>query len=208
MSRLIEDLIQQGYLRSDIIIDAFRKIRREEFLPGGLKNLSEEDVALPIGSGQTISQPLTVAFMLELLNPERGQNILDVGSGSGWTTALLSEIVGDEGHVTALEILPEISSWGKKNADRFGFVKKGVAEFHVADGRAGFPKNAPYDRILISASADEIPENLKEQLRVGGRMVIPVENSIWMLEKKEEGGFREEEYPGFAFVPLVDGEKY
>lgn len=206
MENLVEKLVRDGYLKSDILIDAFQKIDRAEFLPDGLKSLAEDDVALPIGEGQTISQPLTVAFMLELLDLKNGQNILDVGSGSGWTTALLSHVVGEKGKVTALEIIPEMSEWGKNNAEKFGLVKKGIAEFHVADGRQGFSKNAPYDRILVSASVDEIPERLKGQLKIGGRMVIPVGNSVWRLEKKSEDEFRQEEYPGFAFVPLVGGE--
>jgi protein-L-isoaspartate(D-aspartate) O-methyltransferase len=203
MDSLTEELIRQGYLKSDRTIDAFRKVRREEFLPDEMKDFAEEDVALSIGNGQTNSQPLTVAFMLELLDPQPGQNILDVGSGSGWTTALLSHIVGRKGKVTALEVIPELSEWGKENADRFGFVREGIAEFHVADGHQGFPQNAPYDRILVSASGAEVPEKLKDQLRAGGKMVIPVGGSIWRLEKKSEGEFLEEEYPGFAFVPLV-----
>jgi protein-L-isoaspartate(D-aspartate) O-methyltransferase len=190
-------------LKSDNIIDAFRKIDRAEFLPEKLKILAEEDAPLPIGGGQTISQPLTVAFMLELLAPERGQNILDVGSGSGWTTALLAKIVGPKGRVTALERIPQICKWGEENFEKSGLVKKEIAQFQVADGWLGFPANAPYDRILVSASASEIPAKLKEQLKVGGKMVIPVASSIWYLEKKNENYFYQAEYPGFAFVPLI-----
>lgn len=203
MSKLVNDLIQQGYLKSDPIIDAFSEMHRIEFVPEELAVAAEADVPLPIGSGQTISQPTTVAFMLELLDPQKGQNILDVGSGSGWTAALLSYIVGKEGKVTAIELLPKLSRMGEQNADKFGFVRDKIAEFFAADGYDGFPRNAPYDRIIVSAAADQIPPALQDQLKIGGKMVIPIHNSIWFLEKKSEGTFYKEEYPGFTFVPLV-----
>jgi protein-L-isoaspartate(D-aspartate) O-methyltransferase len=190
-------------LRSDLIIDAFSEMGRIEFVPKELEMEAEMDVPLPIGYGQTISQPLTVALMLELLNPERGQNILDVGSGSGWTTALLSYITGEKGKVTALEIIPELCEQGKNNVDKFGFVKKGVAEFHCVNAFDGYAENSPYDRILVSAMAEEIPPKIKEQLKVGGKMVIPIFNSIWYIEKKSEKDLYKEEFPGFSFVPFV-----
>lgn len=203
MSRLVNDLIRNGYLKTDAIIDAFSEIGRIEFVRDEFEKDSEADIPFPIGSGQTISQPLTVAFMFELLDPQKGQNILDIGSGSGWTTALLSYIVGSRGKVTALERISELCEWGKQNADKFKFVSDRIAEFYCVDGSEGFPKNAPYDRILVSAMAENIPENLKKQLKIGGKMVIPVHNDIWYLEKKGENDFYKEEYPGFSFVPLV-----
>mgnify|MGYP001575730005 FL=1 len=99
---LIDSLIKEGWLKTPKIIDAFQKIKREDFLPDNLKDSAEVDAAMPIGFGQTISQPLTVAFMLELLQPKEGDKILDVGSGSGWTTALLASIVGPAGEVMGL----------------------------------------------------------------------------------------------------------
>ena len=130
MSRLVNDLVSKGYLRSDIIIEAFSKVHRIEFIPDDLAAQAEADIALPIGFGQTISQPMTVAFRLELLDPKPGQNILDVGSGSGWTTGLLSHIVGEKGKVTAMELIGELCKIGEKNVKKFGFIKKGIAEFH------------------------------------------------------------------------------
>ena len=127
MSKLINSLIKQGYLKSDILIEAFFNIGRKEFLPQELEDQAEVNIALPIGYGQTISQPLTVAFMLELLDPRAGQKILDVGSGSGWTTALLSFIVGAKGKVVALERIKELVDFGKKNVQKFGFCEKGIA---------------------------------------------------------------------------------
>lgn len=205
MSKLANQLIKDGYLKSDLVIDAFSEIGRVEFVPAELEFVADSDVALPIGYGQTVSQPTTVAIMLELLAAERGQKVLDVGSGSGWTTALLSYIVGSEGKVIAIERIEELCEMGEKNVDKFGYVKKGIAQFHKVDGNNGFPEEAPYDRILVSAMAPEVPEELKKQLKVGGKMVIPTKNSLYFLERKTETEFYEEQFPGFAFVPLIIG---
>lgn len=203
MSRLTNDLIKNGYLRSDSIIDAFFNVNRVEFVSEDLASQSEANIPLPIGHGQTISQPLTVAFMMELLNPESGQNILDVGSGSGWTTGLLAYIVGEKGRVTAIEKIRELCDLGEKNVNKFGFVKKGIVEFYCQSAENGFERNAPYDRILVSASVNEIPLEFKKQLAIGGKMVIPVKNSIWYVEKEGENDFHIENFSGFSFVPFV-----
>lgn len=204
MGKLINNLIQNGYLKKDPIIEAFAHINRVEFLPREFELQADMDVALPIGYGQTISQPLVVAIMLDLLDPQEGQKILDVGSGSGWTTALLSYIVGKNGKVVAVERVKALTGWGEHNADKYGFVKNGIAEFHNTDGSHGFPEGAPYDRILASAAvAAEIPQALKDQLKVGGKMVIPVGNSVIYLEKESDDKFYKEEFPGFTFVPFV-----
>lgn len=207
MSKLVNNLIEKGYLKTDSIIEAFECVSRIEFVPEDLELEAEADVALPIGHGQTISQPLVVAFMLELMDPKKGQKILDVGSGSGWTTALLANIVGKEGKIIAVEKIGELKEFGQKNADKYGFVKNGIASFYNADGSKGFSEEAPFDRILVSASADgEIPEALKSQLKVGGKMVMPIRNSIVYLEKEGENKFYKEEFPGFTFVPLIINE--
>lgn len=201
---LVDDLIKEGWLKTPRIIEAFRKIKREDFLPKDAKNLAELNEALPIGFGQTISQPLVVAFMLELLQPQKGEKILDIGSGSGWTSALLAEITGKKGKVIAIEIIPELKEFGETNAAKYGFIEKGIAEFIFGDGSRGYEKETHYDKILASASAREIPKEWKEQLKIGGRIVVPVMNSIRLLIKESETEFEEFGYPGFAFVPLVD----
>lgn len=203
MNRLVNELIKSGYLKSDIIIEAFSEIDRMHFVPEDMEKEAEANIPLPIGHGQTISQPLTVALMFELLDPKKGNNILDIGSGSGWTASLFSYIVGSNGKVTALERIPELCEFGKGNANKFNFIKNGIAEFHNLDGSKGYEKNSPYDRILVSAMADKIPEVLKKQLKVGGKMVIPVNNDIWYVEKKKEDDFYIERYSGFSFVPLI-----
>ncbi len=200
---LIDNLIEQGWLKTPNIISAFKKIKRVDFLPEDSKNLAELNGALPIGYGQTISQPLVVAFMLEQLQPEQGHKVLDVGSGSGWTTALLSEIVGEKGKVIAIELISELKEFGEKNASKYNFVKKGIAEFICADGSKGYEEEAPFDRILASASAQKIPLAWKKQLKTGGRIVTPIKTSIWVFVKETEDSFEEIEHPGFAFVPLI-----
>jgi protein-L-isoaspartate(D-aspartate) O-methyltransferase len=202
---LVDDLIQEGWLQTPRIIEAFRNIKRVDFMPEDMKNLAELNEALPIGHGQTISQPLVVAFMLERLQPELGDNILDVGSGSGWTTVLLAEIIGEKGRVTAIETIPELKEFGEKNAAKYNFVKRRRIQFICADGSKGYEEEAPYDKILCSAAVQkEVPKTWKEQLKIGGRMVTPIGSSIWLIVKKSEKYFEETEFPGFSFVPLIE----
>lgn len=197
---LIVSLIQAGWLKTPRIIEAFRQIKRVDFMPEDIKNLAEINEALPIGYGQTISQPLVVAFMLEQLQPRPGDKILDVGSGSGWTTALLGEIVGPKGKVIGIETIPELKEFGEKNAAKYNLS----VQFICADGSKGYEKEASFDEILCSAAVQKkIPLAWKEQLKIGGRIVTPMGSSIWLLIKKSEEEFEEIEYPGFAFVPLV-----
>ncbi len=201
---LIDNLVKEGWLKTDRVIEAFREIKREDFMPEEIKKLAEVNEALPIGEGQTISQPLVVAFMIEKLKVSEGDNVLDIGSGSGWTTGILSYLVGKRGRVTALEVVPELKEFGERNVSKYNFIKKGITRFVLADGTKGFKKEAPFGRILVSAAVQgEIPPAWKEQLKEGGIIAASVRNSIWVLEKKEEE-FKKEEYPGFAFVPLVE----
>lgn len=207
---LVKELIIQGWLKTPQIIKAFQNIKRSDFMPDNIKHLAEVNEALPIGYGQTISQPLTVAFMLELLQPEFGDKILDVGSGSGWTTALLSYIVSENGEdkfpgkVIAIERIPELKEFGEKNVAKYNYINKGIAEFICADGSKGFAREAPFDKILVSASCDRIFPAWKEQLKIGGRIVVPLHSSIWCFQKKSYNKFEQKEYPGFAFVPLIE----
>jgi len=204
MSKLVNDLIKNGYLKTDALIEAFEHINRIEFVPKEFELEAQMDVALPIGYGQTISQPLVVAMMLEFLDPHPEHKILDIGSGSGWTTALLANIIGQKGKVIALETIPTLFEFGKGNADKYDFVKNGVTEFYNLDGSQGFPEQAPYDRILVSAAVGgAIPQALKDQLKIGGKMIIPVRNSIVYLEKKSDQEFYKEEFSGFTFVPFI-----
>lgn len=208
---LIDQLIQEGWLKTERYIKAFRTIKRVDFMPalpaGGpedMETLAELNEALSIGHGQTISQPLVVAFMLEQLQPQPGDKILDIGSGSGWTSALLGEIVGERGKIIAIEVVPELKEFGENNVAKYNFIERGRVQFILADGSKGYEKEALFDKILCSAAVqEEIPQAWKSQLKIGGRIVSPVGSSIWVLIKKSEKEFEEHEYPGFAFVPLV-----
>ncbi|MCK5332631.1 protein-L-isoaspartate O-methyltransferase [Candidatus Parcubacteria bacterium] len=202
MKQLIDNLIEKGYLVTPNIIDAFSFIDRVDFVPENIRNEAYNNIPLPIGYGQTISQPLTVAFMLELLKSHKGEKILDVGSGSAWQSSLLARIVGGSGKIFAIEVIPELSEIGKKNSQRY---KLNNIKFIVGDGSKGYSKEAPYDKIIVAAAAfKKIPEELYRQLKIGGRLVIPVDNSIWLVIKKSEDKFEEKEFPGFAFVPLIE----
>jgi protein-L-isoaspartate(D-aspartate) O-methyltransferase len=204
MDSLVKDLIYSGYLKNDRIIEAFSKVKRVDFVPEELRSAASANIPLPIGQGQTISQPLTVAFMLEKLDPHPGQKILDVGSGSAWTTALLGNIVGKKGKVIGIERIQSLCDFGKNNISKYHLIEGGRVKIVCADGTKGFINEAPYDRILVSAEAREIPKDLKKQLKIGGKMVIPVKNSILLIEKISDKDFREVEFSGFAFVPLVE----
>ena len=203
MSKLVNDLVRKGILRTSRAVDAFSEISRIEFVPEEFAMQADEDIALPIGYGQTISQPSTVALMIELLGTEEGDEILDVGSGSGWTMTLLAYIAGERGKVIGIERREALKKIGEHNVDKFKYIKDGRAQIILGDGSKGFPDKAPFNRILVSAAVEVIPEELKKQLKIGGRMVIPVGGSIMRLKRKNEKEFSQEEYTGFSFVPLI-----
>lgn len=203
LKKIVENLKRDGYLKTQEIIEAFLKVDRKDFVPEYLKEDAYLNIPLSIGEGQTISQPLTVAFMLELLDVRAGEKVLDVGSGSGWTSALLANIVGKNGKVIAIERIPELCEMGKENIEKYGFIKSGVVEYVCADGTLGYKKEAPFDKIVAAAAGDTIPEAWKRQLKIGGRIVVPVKSSIMQLDKLGEDKFKEKEFVGFSFVPLV-----
>jgi len=184
----------------DRIDGAFKAVDRANFVPKELRGSADIDAPLPIGYGQTNSQPYTVRLMLEWLGVQPGNKVLDVGSGSGWTTALLSHLVGPKGWVCAVEQVPELVEFGQDNCERIG-VKN--ARFFTAGDEFGWPEEAPFDRILVSASADELPQELVDQLSVGGKMVIPVQNDILEITKKTKDDLDIKKHEGFVFVPLL-----
>jgi len=207
---LVDQLIQSNYLKTPSIIKAFRKIKREDFIPPSAKKKAEVNEPLSIGYGQTISQPLTVAFMLELLEPKEGDKVLDIGSGSGWVSALLAEIVGKTGKVFAIERIPELKEFGESNASKYGFINNGRIEFILGDGIKGLPEFAPFNCIYVGAAAAKVPLALSEQLAIKGKMVIPlgIENQeIALIRKISQNYFLKKSFPGFIFVPLVDENK-
>jgi len=190
---LLASLKKKGF--SYEVIDAFRKVKREDFVPEHLIGYAYEDIALPVMEGSTLSQPSTVAFMLNLLDIKDNQRILEIGSGSGYVLALLSEM-NPGGKIYGIEILKELAISSKNYLES----KKNV-EVILRDGSEGLPELAPYDRILISASCPEVPTHLLQQLKEDGVLVAAVKQSIFQI-KKENGETLEKEFPGFAFVPL------
>jgi protein-L-isoaspartate(D-aspartate) O-methyltransferase len=179
---------------------AFSKFNRQNFVPEEVRYHAHLDMPLPIGFGQSISEPTTVAYMLEWLEAQPGDKVLDLGSGSGWTTALLSELVGEEGTVFAVERIPELVAFGAHNCERAGVTN---ARFFLAGEHYGLPQVAPYDRILVNAAATALPEELLDQLIVDGKLVIPVGEDVLEITKLSADDRITRLHPGFAFVPLI-----
>lgn len=206
MQDLISRLKADGILRSPEVIRVFEAVDRTGFVTPELSGEAGCNEPLPIGYGQTISQPLTVAFMLELLQAEPGNCVLDVGAGSGWTAALLATIVGPTGFVYAMERIPQLRQFAADNLQRANVTN---VEIDTGDGSRGWAAHAPYDRIHVAAAYREVPRPLIEQLKIGGRLVMPVGEyvqDVVLFEKQARGKYREQRYPGFQFVPLVTEE--
>lgn len=217
LESLLARLKKNGALRDARIESAFRAVHRIFFVPRELRDEAYEDYPLPIGFSATISQPTTVAFMLEKLDVRPGQKVLDIGSGSGWTTALLSYLVGPRGKVIGLEIIPELVAFGSANLKEFycGALEDTrmemapLPEIKLAKkGAIGDFEEAPFDRILVSAAAQKIPQELMGQLKPEGVLLIPIGvehavQKIIRIEKMGDDALATESYPGFVFVPLV-----
>lgn len=225
---LINSLIKDGYLKTPEIIEAFRMIDRADFVLEEYKSEAYVNAPLSIGFNQTISQPLTVAFMLELLQPKAGEKIIDIGAGSGWVSALLAHIVGVQGKIIAIERIPELKEMAEKNISKYGFlisyrnevsgawVENGIVELVLGDGSKGYKPSSRtssplgkkeiflYDKIIAAAAAKgELPKEWQKQLKIGGRIVSPLENSIVVIDKIEKNKYNVKEHFGFSFVPLI-----
>jgi protein-L-isoaspartate(D-aspartate) O-methyltransferase len=192
--------VETGVLDNPLIKKAFENVDRQNFVDGDYKVEAYEDYALPLAHGQTISQPTTIAFMLELLDAEVGHTVLEVGTGSGFTSALLSDIVGEDGKVISTEIIPELKEKAIQNLKSQNIHN--VTIIATQQGTVGYSKGGKYDRILVHAGAEELPEQLVQQLKIGGVLVVPIKESVYKIVKKSESEFEEKEYPGFSFVPL------
>ena len=202
---LREHLAKRGITNSRVL-DAFRTVPREAFVPPSLIDLAYEDNPLDIGIGQTISQPYTVAFMTQLLDPQPDDTVLEVGTGSGYQAAILSRLCRK---VYTIERFGELGKKAEKVLRQLGYDN---VEVTVGDGSLGLPPEAlakgGFDAIIVTAGAPQIPDPLVDQLKIGGRLVIPVGEPIQEMLKitKTEKGLKKESHPGFRFVPLV-GEK-
>ncbi|MCF2573090.1 methyltransferase domain-containing protein [Brevibacterium sp. UCMA 11754] len=188
--------------------EAFSQVPRELFLPEEERDSASSNLPLSIGDGQTNSQPSTVADMLRLLEPQLGDRVLDVGSGSGWTTALLGVLVGPNGHVTGVERHEKLIERARKSLSlaRADIGDLDTVEIMAATaGVLGLPDEAPFDRILVSAGAEILPRELVDQLALGGVMVIPVQGEMLKVERSgaEEDDVTITRHGRYRFVPLV-----
>lgn len=200
---LIKELREKGVLRSPRIADALRAVPRGFFVPAEVRHRAYDDDALPIGHGQTISQPYTVVFMLELLAAEKGNIVLEAGYGSGWQTALLAYLVGTEGHVYAYDIVPALCASGARHLARFPALCARVTT-HCRSATPGVPEMAGrIDRIIAAAEMPAVPDTWREQLKTSGILVYPSAQSLWRERKTAGDTFEKEEFPGFAFVPYI-----
>jgi protein-L-isoaspartate(D-aspartate) O-methyltransferase len=187
---------------SDRVVKAMGRTPRELFVPESIRSMAYEDHPLPIGEGQTISAPHMVAIMCDVLDLGEGMKVLDVGTGSGYHAAVMAELVGPDGCVYSIERVPELVVFARRNLREAGIENVTVVE---GDGSLGLPEHAPYDRINVAATAPEVPEPLKEQLKVGGKLVVPVGSCYQelVLVIRTEEGFELEHHGGVVFVPLI-----
>ncbi len=189
---------------SEPVREALRAIDRAAFIPASQRPCAELDSALPIGCGQTISQPFIVALMTELLQPRPGDKVLEIGTGSGYQAAVLSRLVKQ---VYSIEVVPALANESERRLKNLGFENVAVA---CGDGYHGWPEQAPFDGIIITAAIEKIPDSLVEQLAEGGRMVLPIGDPGWgqqltLVEKLPEG-LAVKDILAVRFVPFVHGD--
>ena len=201
--KLIEEIRSKG-IRNERVLEAIRKVPRHLFMDSGFIKFAYKDQAFPIGSGQTISQPYTVAFQTELLDVQPLDKVLEIGTGSGYQAAVLIEMGA---RVYTIERQRELYLKVQMQLPKMGYKPS----FFYGDGYQGLPTYGPYDRILITAAAPEIPASLIEQLKVGGKMVIPLGGSgsqvMTLLEKKGINDYTIHEHGLFVFVPMLKGRE-
>ena len=188
---------------SEIELKAFEDVNREDFIPENLKNHAYDDMPLPLMRGKTISQPSTVMMMTSALDLNPGEKILEIGAGSGYQAAIIAKIVGSKGKVVTTEVLPELVTFARENLRKTGIKN---VEIHEEDGSKGIPKEAPFDKIIITAACKEFPKELLEQLKPEGIIVGPVGNQHeqeMVRGTKDKNGKLELEFLGqFLFSPL------
>jgi protein-L-isoaspartate(D-aspartate) O-methyltransferase len=197
---MVENQLQRRGIRDRRVLDAFLSVPRHEFVPEKLRKQAYRDVPLPIGEGQTISQPYMVAVMTELAAVNPDDKVLDVGTGSGYQTAILAALGAE---VYSIERVPSLMAMASQVLQRLGYDR---IRLKVGDGTLGWDDEAPFDAILVTAGAPALPEPLLEQLKVGGRLVVPIEEGIsqvlYRLVRTEQG-YQKERGDRCTFVPLI-----
>ncbi len=200
--KMVESQIESRGISDSKLLAAMRCVRRHVLVPKNERKWAYRDNPLPIGAGQTISQPYIVAYMIEALNLSGGEKVLEIGTGSGYAAAVLAEIAGE---VFTIERVASLAGQAEEN-----LKAEGILNVHVrhADGTTGWAQEAPFDAILVSAAAPEVPQSLKEQLTPGGCMVLPVGSEphyqhLVRISARNDGGYDSEELAGVSFVPLI-----
>jgi protein-L-isoaspartate(D-aspartate) O-methyltransferase len=196
--KMVEEQIENRGIKDKKVLQAMFKVERHRFVPEGLQYLAYEDMPLPIGMGQTISQPYIVALMTELLELKGNEKVLEIGTGSGYQAAILAELTGK---VYTIEILPELAKPAEKLLKDLGYKN---IEVKCADGYLGWPGIAPFDAIIVTCAPPEVPKHLIEQLAEGGRLVIPVGEEFQELKLlvKKQGRIEEKNIVAVRFVPM------
>ena len=196
---MVDLLRRQGV--STGVLEAMNRVKRHLFVPPELRDQAYGDYPLPIGGGQTISAPHMVAMMCEYLKLEKGDKVLEIGAGSGYHAAVIAELIGTEGRVYTVERLPLLVDFSTQNLRDAGYKNVVVVS---GDGTLGLPEHAPFDKICVTCAAPSVPPPLLEQLKIGGKMVIPIGRYIqelYLVEKKN--GIEKQSKCEVAFVPLI-----
>lgn len=202
--KLIKKIRHEGYLKSKALEKAMRDTPRHLFVPRRFEEHAYRDEPLPIGEGQTISQPSTVVAMTEALDVKAGQKVLEIGAGSGWQAALIARMVGPKGFVWTVERVQMLSETAKRNLENAGIKNVKVI---LGDGSLGLKKHAPYNRIIVTAASPDVPEPLVEQLKVKGKMILPIgglyTQQMFLVEKVRKDAVVKTPIGLFQFVPLI-----
>ena len=196
---MVDSQIRARGVRDPLVLSAMAKVPRHLFVPENLRVHAHADEPLPIGDGQTISQPYIVAYMTEALGLRGGEKVLEIGTGSGYQTAVLAEIAGE---VWTVEIVEALAARARGILDGLGYKN---VHYRVGDGSEGWPDAAPFEAIIVTAAAPRMPSALEDQLAVGGRMIVPVGTDLQelFLVRRDKKGVERERRLGVRFVPLV-----
>jgi protein-L-isoaspartate(D-aspartate) O-methyltransferase len=203
--RMVDDQIAARGVRDALVLDALRKVPRHLFVPDDMRSSAYADEPLPIGGGQTISQPYIVGYMTEALGLRGGERVLEIGTGSGYQTAVLAEIAAE---VFTVEIVPELGVRAREVLSALGYAH---ISYRTGDGAEGWPEHAPYDAVCVTAAPPSVPRALGDQLAVGGRMIVPVGGEgggqTLVLVRRTPAGFEDAHLLAVRFVPLVAGRR-